>query len=46
MLSLATVSGNLDMVHLEIPTPAGKLKVAAHVLGAINAMCASLSHTC
>ncbi|KAI3918916.1 hypothetical protein MKW98_017364 [Papaver atlanticum] len=34
---LATASGNnLDMVHLEIPTPAEKLKIAAHVLSAIR----------
>ncbi|RZC58400.1 hypothetical protein C5167_005707 [Papaver somniferum] len=33
---LATASGNQDMVHLEIPTPAEKLKIAAHVLSAIT----------
>ncbi|KAI3976793.1 hypothetical protein MKX01_008651 [Papaver californicum] len=41
---LATASGNLDMVHLEIPSPAERLKIAAHVLSAITP-CVRLSAT-
>ncbi|KAI3994171.1 hypothetical protein MKX01_012428 [Papaver californicum] len=41
---LATPSGNLDMLHLEIPTPAERLKIAAHVLSAITP-CVRLSAT-